>query len=207
MNMRGSLPTELLLKLMHATPEQMAEIERVLMLSQGVNPLHTKNGMGEIHAMFCELRREIAAVRKDYHELRRAKAELERMRADGLFQFTNKIDPESFRLICAVLVHGDVAKAGRALNENDSTLRTRMAEWKRRGPAYQVLIELVRWRKSIGRRQPGQLSEEILGGKAANTDFAGLLSDVLDELLSVNEGNWETKCDELAALLRPHAAR
>jgi hypothetical protein len=205
--MRGSLPTELLLKLMHATPEQMAEIERVLMLAPDVSPQHAKTGMGEIHAMFCDLRREIAAVRMDYHELRRAKAQLEQMRADGLFQFTAKIDPESFRLVCAVLVHGDVAKAGRALNENDSTLRTRMAEWKRRGPAYQVLLELVRWRKSIGRHQPGQLSEDILGGKAASTDFAGLISDVLDELLSFDEGNWESKCEELAALLRPYVPR
>jgi hypothetical protein len=202
--MRGSLPTELLLKLMHATPEQMVEIERVLLLAPDVTATHAKNDLGEIHAMFCDLRREIAAVRKDYHELRRAKEQLEQMRADGLFQFTSKIDPESFRLICAVLVHGDVAKAGRALNEKDSTLRTRMAEWKRRGPAYEVLFELVRWRKSIGKRQPGQLSEDILGGKAAHTDFAGLLSDVLDELLSFDERNWETKCEELTSLLRPY---
>ncbi len=205
--MRGSLPTELLLKLMHATPEQMAEVERVLMLAPDVSEQHAQGGLGEIHAMFCEVRREIAAVRKDYHELRRAKEQLEQMRADGLFQFTTKIDPESFRLICAVLVHGDVAKAGRALNERDSTLRTRMAEWKERGPAYQVLLDLVRWRKAIGRRQPGQLSEEILGGKAANTDFSGLISDVLDELLSFEEGNWEAKCEELAALLRPYVRR
>lgn len=192
---------------MHATPEQLAEIERVLMLAPDISPQHTKNGLGEIHAMFGELRREIAAVRKDYQELRRAKEELERMRADGLFKFVEKIDPQSFRIVCAVLVHGDVAKAARALNENDSTLRTRLAEWKRRGPAYRVLLELVRWRKSIGRRQLGQLNEEILGGKAASTDFAGLLSDVLDELLSFNESNWETKCEELAALLRPYVTR
>lgn len=205
--MRDSIPTELLLKLMQATPEQMAEIERVLMLSPDLSPQHANNGLGEIHAMFCELRREIAAVRKDYYELRRAKEQLEQMRADGLFQFTDKIDPDSFRLICAVLVHGDVAKAGRALKENDSTLRMRMAGWKQRGPAYQVLLELVRWRKSIGRRQPGQLSEDILGGKAATTDFAGLISDVLDELLSFEESNWESKCEELAALLRPYVSR
>ncbi len=205
--MRDSLPTDLLLKLMHATPEQLAEIERVLMLAPDVSRQHARHDLGEIHAMFCDLRREIAAVRKDYHELRRAKEQLERMRAEGLFQFTGKIDPESFRLICAVLVHGDVAKAGRALNESDSTLRLRMAGWKRRGPAYQVLLELVRWRKSIGRRQAGPLSEDILGGRAATTDFAGLLSDVLDELLSVDEDNWESKCEELTALLRPYVRR
>jgi len=197
----------LLLKLIHATPEQFAQIERVLMLAPDVSPQHGKTDLGEIHEMFCELRREIAAVRRDYHELRCAKEHLERMRAQGLFQFTGRIDPESFRLICAVLVHGDVAKAGRALKEKDSTLRMRMAEWKRRGPAYEVLLELVRWRKSISRRQPGQLSEEILGGRAASTDFAGLLSDVLDELLSFDESNWETKCEELAALLRPYVRR
>lgn len=205
--MRGSLPTELLLKLMHATPEQMAEIERVLMLSPDINPEHPKNGMGEIHAMFCELRREIAAVRKDYNELRRAKEELEKMRAEGLFKFVEKVDPDAFRLLFAILLHGDVSKASRALGEKDSTVRTRMAEWKRRGPAYRVMLDLVRWRKTIGRQETVQLSERILGEPAARADFPGLISDVLDELLSFDESNWETKCEELAALLRPYAKR
>jgi hypothetical protein len=30
---------------------------------------------------------------------------------------------------------------------------------------------------------------------------------VLDELLSFDESNWESKCEELAALLRPYVKR
>jgi hypothetical protein len=205
--MRTALPTGLLVKLMHATPEQMAEIERVLMLAPDAPANGTANGMGEIQAMFNELRREIASIRKDYNELRRTKEELEKMRAEGLFRFVEKVDPDSFRVLFAVLVHGDVAKASRALGEKDSTVRTRMANWKRRGPAYRVLLDLVRWRKSIGRRQAVQLSEAITAGAAARTDFEGLISDVLDELLSFDESNWESKCEELAALLRPYLRR
>jgi len=61
---RTSLPSELLLKLMHATPETIAEVERVLMLAPYVAPRHEKNELGEIHAMFCELRREFASLRE-----------------------------------------------------------------------------------------------------------------------------------------------
>lgn len=205
--MRTSLSSELLLKLIHATPEQLAAVERALMLAPEP-PLHSGDDkLGEIQGMFCELRKEIAAIKSDYHELRRAKAELEKMRAEGLFKFVEKVDPDAFRLLFAILLHGDVAKASRAMGEKDSTVRTRMADWKWRGPAYRVLLDLVRWRKSIGRHQAVQLSEAIETGTAATTDFEGLISDVLDELLSFDESNWESKCEELAALLRPYMQR
>jgi hypothetical protein len=142
-----------------------------------------------------------------YNELRRTKEELEKMRAEGLFKFVEKVDPETFCVLFAILLHGDVAKASRALGEKDSTVRTRMADGKRREPAYRVLLDLVRWRKSIGRREAVQLSEAIATGTAPRTDFEGLISDVLDELLSFDESNWETKCEELAALLRPYVGR
>jgi hypothetical protein len=164
------------------------------------------NGAGT-DAILENIHREIRAVRTEYHETRRAKERLEKMRADGLFKFTEKIDPTSFRILCAVLVHGDVSKASRALNQSDSTVRSCVDGWKNRGGAYTVLGDLVRWRKAVGRRDPGQLSEDILGGKAASTDYAGLISDVLDELLSFDESNWEEKCEELAGLLRPYVSR
>jgi hypothetical protein len=204
---RTSLSSELLLKLIHATPEQLAAVERALMLAPEPPAQNGNVNLGEIQAMFFELRREIAAIRSDYHELRRTKAELERMRAEGLFKFVERIDPDSFRIVFAILLHGAVAKASRALGEKDSTVRTRIADWKRRGPAYRVLLDLARWRKSIGRHQAVQLSEAIATGTAARTDFEGLISDVLDELLSFDESNWESKCEELAALLRPYVKR
>jgi hypothetical protein len=151
--------------------------------------------------------RKIDSVTAEFQELRRAKQQLEKMRAEGLFKFTERIDADSFRVFCAILAHGDVAKASRTLDEKDSTIRTRVASWKSRGPAYKLLVELVRWRKAIGRREPTQLSEDVLGGRAASTDYPGLISDVLDELLSVDDTNWEEKCATLTELLRPYAAR
>jgi len=35
------------------------------------------------------------------------------------------------------------------------------------------------------------------------TDYPGLLSDVLDGLLSVSAENWQERCEELAELVRP----
>jgi hypothetical protein len=38
-------------------------------------------------------------------------------------------------------------------------------------------------------------------------DFAGLLSDVLEEVLGMTEENWQKKAEALAELLRPHVPR
>jgi DNA-binding protein Fis len=150
---------------------------------------------------------EIALVRDEHRALKTATARLEQMQSEKLFAFTDKIDAPSFRILCAILTQGNVAKACRALNIKDSTLRKRMAGWARRGPAYQVLSELVRWRKAMGAKGTVPLNDAITKGTAAPVDFAGLLSDVLDELLDMNVANWEEKAESLAALLRPYVSR
>jgi hypothetical protein len=158
----------------------------------------------DIGGLLVELRQEIGSVRQEFQETRRIKERLEQMQGEKLFAFTDGIDPESFRILCSILAQGDVAKASRALNVSDSTVRSRMAEWETRGPAYKVLPELVRWRKSIGRKGVVPLNESITKGTAATADFAALLSDVLDELLEMDEENWEEKAEALRGLLRPY---
>jgi hypothetical protein len=59
-----SIPSELLLKLIHATPEQLAVVERALMLAPDPPTLNGNASLGEIQLMFCELRREIVALRE-----------------------------------------------------------------------------------------------------------------------------------------------
>jgi hypothetical protein len=59
-----SIPSELLLKLIHATPEQLAVVERALMLAPEPPTLNGNASLGEIQMMFCELRREIVALRE-----------------------------------------------------------------------------------------------------------------------------------------------
>jgi 7-cyano-7-deazaguanine synthase in queuosine biosynthesis len=164
-------------------------------------------GVGETNLILGDIRREIAAVRQDFREVKTVKERLAQMQGEKLFAFVNGIDPDSFRVLCSVLANGDVAKASRALNMSDSTLRSRMADWETRGPAYKVLVELVRWRKEMGRKGTVPLNEAITKGTMANADLAGLLSDVLDEVLEMNEETWEEKANLLAGLLRPHVAR
>jgi len=146
---------------------------------------------------------KIDSVTAEHQDLRQAKAALEKMRGEGLFAFVNRIDGESFRILCAVLVHGDVAKASRALGLKDSTMREQMRHWRTRGPEFRVMIDLVRWRKKIGRRAKVKLPESLVTAQAPNVDHAGVLSDVLEELMSFSADNWEDKCEALAELIRP----
>lgn len=149
------------------------------------------------------LHREIAAVRKDFVELRTAKQRLEKMQAEGMFAFTRKVDATSFKVLCAVLADGDVAKAGRTLGISDPMMRKTMRRWRDRGPAYAAMLDLVRWRKRVGRKETLALNDSIIHEHAETTDYPGLLSDILDGLLSMTDTNWQDLCEDLAARLRP----
>jgi hypothetical protein len=146
---------------------------------------------------------EMDAFRRDYLELRSAKQRLEKMQADGVFAFTQKVDATSFKVLCAILAQGDVSKAARTLGIGDPMMRKLLKQWQTRGAAYQAMLELVRWRKKVGRKKTVPLNDSILHEKADTTDYPALLSDVLDGLLSMTETNWQDLAEELARLLRP----
>ena len=137
-----------------------------------------------------------------FGELRSAKQRLEKMLADGVFAFTRKVDARSFKILCAILAEGDVSKASRALGMPDPSVRTLMRRWRGREKEHLAMLELVRWRKKVGRKETVPLNEAVMQGKAETTDYPGLLSDVLDGLLSMTDGNWQERCEELAELVR-----
>jgi hypothetical protein len=149
------------------------------------------------------IHREIAAVRSSFIELRSAKERLEKMLADGLFAFTRKVDAESFKVFCAVLAEGNAAKAALSLGVPYSTLWDLLQTWRVRGDAYRTMLDLVRWRKKVGRRQTVSLNENILLQKADSADYPALLSDVLDALLSMTDENWRQQCEDLLEVVRP----
>jgi hypothetical protein len=149
------------------------------------------------------IHREIAAVRQDYTELRTAKQRLEKMLAEGMFAFTRKIDAASFKVFCAILADGNVAKASRTLGTSEDSIRGLVRRWANRGKEYETMVELVRWRKKVDGREKVPLNDAILHERAHAVNYPGLLSDVLDGLLSMNEENWDERCQELADLLRP----
>ena len=148
------------------------------------------------------IHREIAAVLHDRRDLTAEKARLEQIMAEGLLKFLGRIDAQSLRVAYAVLAKGDIAKAARELEMKDSTLREFVAKWKGKGKDYAVLADLVRWRKETKFTGTVPLNEAVLAGQTSNVDYGGLIADVLDGLLTMTEGNWEDKREELAELLR-----
>jgi hypothetical protein len=152
------------------------------------------------------IKREIADVKTGYQENLAARKRLEQAMAEGLLRFAGRIDAESLKVVYAVLAKGDLAKAARELKMKDSTLREFVAKWKGRGKDYAVLGDLVRWRKETKFQGTVPFNEAVWGGQTSSADYGALLSDVLDGLLTMTEGNWEEKREELADLLRPAVA-
>ena len=72
-----------------------------------------------------------------------------------------------------------------------------------RTTAFRQLLWLAVCAVNVGRKETVPLNEAVLQGKADTTDYPGLLSDVLDGLLSMTDENWQERCDELAKVLRP----
>jgi len=147
--------------------------------------------------------REIVSVTNSFDELRRIKEVLQKMQNEKLFGFITKLSPNDFRALCAILAKGDMAKAERALRLARGSVTNRVRRWRTRGPAHKVLLEMVRWRKKIGQKGTVPVPESVLKNTASHTDYAGILADVLEEILAMTEENWQEKAEALAELLRP----
>jgi hypothetical protein len=160
---------------------------------------------GVMKDAISEIRRDVAAVRVEFVAVRSAKERLEGALGKGLLGFAQKVDARSFKVLCAILSEGDVAKASRALEMPDGSVRTLIRRWRTMGKEYRAMLDLVRWRKAVGRRERVVLNESVLLEKASSVDYPGLLADVLDGLLSMTQENWKERCEELAELLRPVA--
>ena len=148
------------------------------------------------------IHRAIATGHEERRELREAKERLTQMQGENLFKFVQKIDDRSFRVVCAVLVHGDVAKAARSLDMSDSTLREFIGTWKKRGGAHLGLLEILQWRKRKRIAGTVPFNEALLYKKDEDSNREAVLKEVLDGLLSMTEGNWPDICAELETLLR-----
>ena len=148
------------------------------------------------------IRRDFAAAAADRRDLMAAKTRLEQMQGEGLFGFVKKIDRESLDIFFTILAKGDLAKASRELDLKDSTLRSKVAGWRKRGKPYLALAEFVRWRKSINGEAGMEIAKRMVSGGERSVDHAGLLQDTLEILGTFNPDNWEEKCETLAELLR-----
>lgn len=146
--------------------------------------------------------RNIETIAKNQYELQTTKDRLEKMQGEGLFGFVQKIDRATLDVFFAILASGDIAKASRTLVMKDSTLRSQIAGWRKRGKPYLALAEFVRWRKSIKGQAGIDFAKRLASGAERETDLAALVRDIIEELEEFNSDNWEDKCDSLANLLR-----
>ena len=65
------------------------------------------------------------------------------------------------------------------------------------GKEYRAMLDLVRWRKAVGRKETVLLSDNLLLGKAQSVDYPQLIADVLEKVTEMTGGNWEKKAKEL----------
>jgi hypothetical protein len=164
--------------------------------------------LGEVMRMVRQLDGKVDLVvigtqqlKKENEVLRAENAALAQMQAEGLLTFVQKIDADSFKLVVAVLVHGDVAKAARALDVGVDRVRWQMRQWKARGGVHEALLDLIKWRK--GKRLPGLCEfKEALAKVSAGADRESVLSEVLSGLMSMTDGNWQDVCADLKVELR-----
>ena len=177
-----------------------------LLISGFLTPFATGVGaadvLAEMRQGFGALQVGLAEVRKEFHEMRRGKERLAQMHGEGMFAFARHIDREAREQFLAIMAAGDVAKAARDLDMKDSTLRSQLAKWPKRGKAYAALAEIVRWRKSIKGQAGMEFAKRVASGAERDVDFPALIRDVVAELEEIAPENWEERCGDLADTLR-----
>ncbi|MFN7140428.1 MAG: hypothetical protein ACK4UN_13910 [Limisphaerales bacterium] len=188
--------------------------ERLVIGAEGIFSLDGMEGFGSIlekrlgnlsredlAKTIEKMGRDIEAVARGTYELQTARARLEQMQGENLFRFVQKIDSDAFRIVCAILAHGDVAKASRGLKMKDSTVRDVLRSWERRGEPYRGLLRLVQWRKGSRIKGTVPFNDAMLYQKNLETNRESVFRDVLDGLMGMTEGNWEDVCEELKEML------
>ena len=170
-------------------PPESAGLQKVLDVVQGM--------AGKLDAVV----QNHGELREENTKLREGKAALAAMQAEGLLIFVHKIDAEAFKLLVAVLIHGDVAKAAEALELNLEQVRWDLRKWRAGGGVYRALAEMIHWRK--GKQVTGMWQfNDALKNLTAGTDRESVLKEVLSGLMSMTEGNWQDVCGELRVELR-----
>jgi len=162
----------------------------------------TLSAIDQVRTEVEAVSRHQSQLRKENDELKTAKARLAEIQADGLLAFVQKIDALSFKVVCAVLLHGDVAKASRALGMGDSTLRDIIRSWKGRGGPYLGLAELLSSRKGKGVQATVPFNDALLYQNEDVSDRQAVLAEVLEGLLSMTDNNWPDVCAELVLQLK-----
>jgi len=181
------------------------------------------NGNGDAGLLLREIKQEIAAVRTDYHELRRENNELRQMHAQGLMKFATRVEGDDFRAFAVIMALGNRKAAADFLDVPFRTFYDRIEKWNGLSRDYQRMYRMVEWRKKSGRKLKVRLEDsvafgdsggnpenpqtvrevlsEIKDGAADNRDYPALLRDLLEMLANQNAKNWHDVRDEAVEIL------
>ena len=196
-------------------------------ITQSIQPIleQFKKGLGEGSGLVKTVERidrNIEAVAKNKHELESENEELKRLAKDGLFNFLTQVEADDFRFFIAICMHGDRAKAARALKVKQRTFYDRVNSWPSRGQQYNRMYKMICSVKKLktkivslpGSIQHGgsrnenenpEILHEILQKikQSSNSSaYPHILQEVFDAILNMNKDNWSAIRKELLPLLQ-----
>ncbi len=146
----------------------------------------------------------IDQVGRDFAVLSRENAELKRGLASVLSDLARKVDPEYFQWIFVILGTGSNRAAARLLGLSNSSFDKRLKRYVARGGLYGVLYSMVQVRfNQVGRKRMERFNELYLnhqGAQAVAEEDA--VTELLNGLEDMHEGNWQGMRDELIGIAR-----
>ncbi len=208
--MRPTVSTDLLVRFLHATPEQQAAIARFLAgeplpdpqsvgqratVSAGpagapaaaVALAETPSEPWDIRPALAEIHRQISAVaqgtfdlRKENRQLQDEDERLRDMQYGGLFDFVLDVEREDFLAFAVIMALGNRSAAAESLKVPQRSFYDRLERWKTRGKSYQEMLRWVQWRKAVGRKIKLRLPEPKDSG---STDETAVDPNVLQEVV------------------------
>ena len=157
--------------------------------------------------------KNIEAVAKGHYELNKQNEELRKLHAEGYLKFVSRFNSEDFRALAAIMLFGNRKAAAESLNIPSRTFYDRVSNWKKKGPEYKRLFQMVEWRKKNGCKitvplgnslQSGEPSDEAENPETINAvidrirnddldqkSYPELLRDILIVLQKQNPENWK----------------
>ena len=189
---------------LEVTKRQVEELSRLITKLMDMMEEKT-NASFSIQAKLSELptiKQKLDQVLEKGFELSAENQKLNEALHNGLLRILEKIGVHNAQYICAILVHGDISKAARALNIKDSTLRHKLNHLEGQGISVDKLRRLIKWRKKLGAIRTVPYNDNLDTGQSAPNDYAELLRDILSALESVSKDNWHHVCAELTSIIR-----
>jgi hypothetical protein len=227
--MMQGFPSRLLLRLLQATPEELALVQRLLdgelwpgaqqnlppdsglPLPQTANrasvtaaaDAHELAEVCSVKTMFNEILRQISAVARRDHELIKENDELRRLKAGGLFDFSARVAPLDFQVFATIMAVGNANAAAKVLKMPSRTVYDRLEKWSERGKNYLPLVRWIEWRKAVGRKIKLRLEDSVQSGEPTETpENPETISEVIDTITAADNRDYPAILLEIMETLK-----